>query len=116
MRLESKKYLEDVRQAAELLEQFTRGKAIADYREDALLRSGVERQFEIIGEALNRLSRTDPVTAGRISEYRSVIGFRNVLIHGYNAIDDSVVWEVLQAKLPTLRREVETLLAEGDEP
>ena len=112
MRLEAKKYLEDIRQAAELLERFARGKVIADYQEDPLLRSGVERQFEIIGEALNRLARIDPATAERVSEHRRIIGFRNVLIHGYNAIDDNVVWETLEAKLPTLRREVDALLAE----
>ena len=112
MRLEAKKYLEDIRQAAELLERFTQGKVIGDYMEDPLLRSGVERQFGIIGEALNQLLRIDPTTAERLGEYRQIIAFRNVLIHGYNAIDDNVVWETLQAKLPTLRREVDALLAE----
>jgi uncharacterized protein with HEPN domain len=111
MRLEAKKYFEDIRQAAELLQQFTQGKTFRDYTEDPLLRSGVERKFEIIGEALNKLSRIDPAVAETITEARRIIAFRNMLIHGYNAIDDRVVWDIVETKLPTLAREVEALLS-----
>ena len=114
MRLEAQKYLEDIRQAIELLSQFTQGKTFADYSRDALLRSGVERQFEIIGEALNQLSTIDPTTVDRISEHRRIIAFRNILIHGYSAIDDKVVWDIIETKLPVLHREVETLLPAQD--
>ncbi len=111
MRLEAKKYLEDIRQATELLQQFTRGKTFHDYTGDALLRSGVERKFEIIGEALNKLSRIDPAVVETISEARRIISFRNMLIHGYNAIDDRVVWDIVEMKLPKLAREIEALLS-----
>lgn len=110
MRLETKKYLYDILQAAKSLEQFTSGKSFIDYQADALLRSATERQFEIIGEALRRLSKDDPACAAQIHEHQRIIAFRNILIHGYADVDDRVVWDVLQTKLPTLLREVEALL------
>jgi uncharacterized protein with HEPN domain len=113
MRLESKKYLFDILQAAGNLRQFTQDKAFSDYESDALLRSAVERQFEIIGEALRRLAKEDPETAGRIAEYSRIISFRNILIHGYAEIDDRLVWDILQSKLPTLLEQVQSLLDDG---
>jgi uncharacterized protein with HEPN domain len=113
MRLESKKHLFDIQQAAYLVSEFTRGKTLASYRDDPYLRSAVERQFEIIGEALHRLSRSDPETIGRVSEYRRIIAFRNVLIHGYDALSHDVVWDIILTKLPLLQREVEELMAAG---
>lgn len=110
MRLESKKHLEDVRLAAELICDFTRGKSLDIYKTDALLRSGVERQFEIIGEALNRLDRSDSDTASRISNKRRIIGFRNILSHGYDVVEHSVVWDIIIQNIPPLLEEVETLL------
>ena len=59
MRLESTKYLFDIKQAASLLSNFTRGKSFADFEGDPMLRSAVERQFEIIGEALTELAKAD---------------------------------------------------------
>ena len=110
MRLEAKKYLFDILQAARNLEQFSRDKTISDYEADALLRAAVERQFEIIGEALRRLANEDPDIAGRIDEYQRIISFRNILIHGYAEIDDRIVWGILQGKLPKLLEQVQSLL------
>lgn len=115
MQLESKKLLHDVRRAAELIREFTADRSFDDYVDDELLRSGVQRQFEIIGEALNRLSARDPDTASHVSDRRSIISFRNILIHGYDIVDDQVVWDVIQSKLPVLLREVLELLAEETE-
>jgi uncharacterized protein with HEPN domain len=56
------------------------------------------------------LSNEDAATAARISEYERIIAFRNILIHGYAEIDNRIVWDVLQTKLPKLLKEVEALL------
>ena len=110
MRLETRKYLYDIQRAAALLREFTNGKTFADYESDAILRSAVERQFEIIGEAVTQLARSDEPTAGRITHHQRIIAFRNVLIHGYVDVDDRLVWDVLETHLPTLAQEVEALL------
>ena len=114
MRLESKKLFEDIRQAAECILNFTVNKTLSDYETDILLRSAVERQFEIIGEAANQLLKSDPKTAERIDKYQRIIGFRNILTHGYDIVDDYVVWEVLQNDLPKLHQQVKSLLADKE--
>ena len=113
MRLEAKKLLEDIRQAAELILTFTANKTLDDYISDVLLHSGVERQFEIIGEALRQLSKMDSGTAEQISHYQRIISFRNVLIHGYDIIEDQIVWDVVVNDLPVLYKQVTDLLAAG---
>ena len=113
MELESKKLLEDIRQAGALILGFAAGKTFDDYAADALLRSGVERQFEIIGEALRRLAKADAAIASRITDHQRIIAFRNLLIHGYHAVDDAVVWDIVQRNLPTLHEEVSGLLSQA---
>ena len=89
---------------------FVDGKAFAEYEADAMLKSAVERQFEIIGEALVQLLRTDDVVAAQISERRRIIAFRNILVHAYADVDDAIVWDIVHTKLQTLRTEVAALL------
>ena len=113
MKPEAQKYLYDIWRAVELLREFTAVKTFADYERDAMLRAAVERQFEIIGEATARLARLDQELAGRIGEYRRIVAFRNILIHGYADVDDRLVWDVVETKLPILRRDVEGLLREA---
>jgi len=102
--LEIRKYLFDILQACDLLKQFTAGKTFNDYTADPMLRSAVERQFEIIGEALNQVLQLDPSLEARISSTRRIIAFRNRLIHGYASIASEVVWGVLEANLATLHQ------------
>ena len=113
MRLESRKYLDDMQRAANVLREFTAGRSFDQYRNDAMLRAAVERQFEIVGEAMARLARVDEAVAARISGYRRIIAFRNVLIHGYADVDDRLVWDVVETSLPTLVEEIDALANEG---
>lgn len=69
------KLLEDIRDAAAFIGEAVRGKGLADYERDRLLRQAIERNFEIIGEAMNRLAQHDPETAARISKHRRIIDF-----------------------------------------
>jgi uncharacterized protein with HEPN domain len=73
------------------VQQFTQERTFNDYKVDVLLRSGMERQLEITGEALNHLSRADPDLAARIPELANIVGFRNILAHGYVTVDDARV-------------------------
>lgn len=116
MRLEVRKYLYDIEKAVGLVTQFTAGKQFADYAADPMLRAAVEREFEIIGEALTRLAKTDSTVVARVSEHRRIIAFRNILIHGYADVDDRLVWDVVASKLPVLAGELKLLLGETQQP
>jgi uncharacterized protein with HEPN domain len=78
-----------------------------------MLRSAVERQFEIVGEALNRLRLADATLASRIPDLARIVAFRNVLIHGYATIDDRLVWEVATERVRPLVGAIDAL---GDKP
>ena len=75
-----------------------------------MIRSAVERQFAIIGEAINQMSRVDPETTATIREYQHIIAFRNILVHGYAQVDDRAVWGILTTQLPVLFADVQELL------
>lgn len=90
---EAAKYLWDAQAATQRIQRFIQGKSFDEYLADELLRSGVERQFEIIGEALGQLRKQFPDVAEKIAELPRVVGFRNVLIHGYATVDDALSGE-----------------------
>lgn len=110
-------WLWDVRRAADTIAEFIEHRSLAEYLADTMLRSAVERQFEIIGEALNRLSRSAPDIAARIPDLRRAVAMRNALIHAYPEIDNAAVWRTAHDNLPPLRAQVAVLLAElGETP
>jgi uncharacterized protein with HEPN domain len=116
MRPESPKFLEDIRLATVFVEEKTRGKSLDEYLADDLLRAAIERQFEIIGEALTRLRKVDPQTLNLIPDHLQIIAFRNVLVHGYDAIDHRRVWDAIQNSLPHLHGTVKSLLGQVPPP
>jgi uncharacterized protein with HEPN domain len=110
----SRAYLHDIRTAADLVVRFTAGSSFAEFAADPLLRSAVERQLEIAGEALSQLAKTDPTTAAQVSDFRRIIALRNILIHGYAKVDHRVIWDIVEQHVPILRREVDALLTQSD--
>lgn len=110
MKDDSRAHLHDIHSSAVAVKEFTYGKGYEDYAADELLRSAVERKFEIMGEALTRLRRDDPATLSRIRDYRDIISFRNILVHGYDTIDDRIVWGVIEEDLARLIEDVEALI------
>ncbi len=110
MQREALKYVFDIKIAAEKIQRFVAGKSQADYLRDELLQSGVERQFEIIGEAIGKLHNVDPRLIDSITDYQKMISFRNVLIHGYATIDPLIVWGVVEANLKKLIGESNDIL------
>jgi uncharacterized protein with HEPN domain len=113
---DARKYLYDIAEAADQLSEFVSGKTLEEYLGNRLLQAGVERQFEIVGEALSQLAKLDPALAKRISDYQKIISFRNILIHGYADVDDELVWDIVETRLPILRREVAQITAEKLDP
>lgn len=107
MQRETRKLLFDIQEAGQAIQRFVRGKDFAVYQSDDMLRSAVERKFEIIGEALNRLRDVDEEILERITDYRKIIGFRNVLAHGYDAVSDEIVWEITVHNLPVLLQDID---------
>jgi uncharacterized protein with HEPN domain len=109
---DARAYLWDARHAADAILGFIAGLDVHTYATTEVVHSAVERKFEIIGEALGQLSKLDPVLAGRIPDIRAIIAFRNVLIHGYAAIEHDRVWRIAEQSLPALRTVVAALLDE----
>jgi len=108
---ETRKNLIDVLQAAEEIENFVCGMDFKAYQNNPVTKRAVERDFEIIGEALNRIKHTDSELLREISEHERIIGFRNILIHGYDIVDEAIVWQAATNHLPILIRDVKQILS-----
>src|SRR6516225_227687 len=114
MRRDSRCYLWDALKAAEAVQSFLRSGTYEAFVEDDLLRSAAERQLQIIGEALSQLAKVDPQIADNVPELRRIIAFRNILMHGYAAIDYDTVWRLIEDKLPELQSNLTMLLRAAD--
>jgi len=111
MKDETRKNLIDILQAAEEIENFVSGIKFETYQTTPVVKRAVERNFEIIGEALNRIKYIDDELLKKISEHHRIIGFRNILIHGYDIVDEAIVWQAVTNHLPILVREIKEILS-----
>lgn len=114
MRRDPRTYLWDALDASNAIFDFVRGKTAPQFKADRMLRSAVERQFEIVGEALSQLAKSDPETAARIPELGRIVAFRNVLIHGYSMVDSETVWQIIHENLSDLQGILQRLLEASD--
>jgi uncharacterized protein with HEPN domain len=111
----ARKLLLDIRDCALAIQTYISGRTEQDLYSDRMLRRAVEREFEIIGEVANRLRHEAPQVASRLSKINEIVGFRNVLIHGYGIVDQERVWASATLALPDLIREVDSLLEDNPE-
>jgi uncharacterized protein with HEPN domain len=103
------KFLYDILTCVEKIQQYTAGMSLDEYLLDEKTQDAVERNFEIIGEAVNNIRKIDETIADQISDAPRIIGFRNHLIHGYDMISDHITWDIIQSKLPLLKQDIEQL-------
>lgn len=111
----TKKRLLDALLACRAIRSFTDGFDLAAYEQDLLVRSGVERQLAIVGEALGAAARAEPSLRDQLPDLGQSIGLRNRIIHGYDTVDDRIVWDVVQRKLPAPEAVIAALLPENSD-
>lgn len=106
-------WLFDIKASIEEIESyFPNGKIFQFYQEDLKTKRAVERNIEIIGEAMSRVLKVEPEI--NISNSRKIVDARNKIIHGYDEISDDVIWGIIVNNLPVLKMEVEQLLPNLD--
>src|SRR5450756_1288456 len=103
-------YLSDILESCDAIVLAVQGFDLEGYRSNRLVRSSVEREFTIIGEAMIALSRTAPVAFATITQARRIVDFRNQLTHEYPSVNDVLVWGFVDRDVPVLRRECAALM------
>lgn len=105
-----KKHLHDILNAIEEIDSFfgNKPKCYDDFYGDLCLRRAVERNIEVIGEAMNRILKTDKYIT--ITNSRKIVDARNYIIHGYDSLSVDILWSIVVNHLPKLKEEVATLL------
>jgi uncharacterized protein with HEPN domain len=116
MRRDPRAFLWDVREAARDIQTFTADLDASGFEANPMAHAAVERKFEVIGEALSQLGKTDAALAARIPDLAQIVGFRNQLIHGYATVRVSTVWNIVRTSLPPLLEVVDALLGELGTP
>ena len=114
MRRDVRACLDNVQKSADAIARFIGNASPHAFLTDELVQSAVERQFMIIGNALTTLSKIDFVLGEKIPDRRRIVGFRNLLVHGYGAVDPNLLYRLAREDAPKLRRTVEALVAEFD--
>jgi uncharacterized protein with HEPN domain len=112
MNPESRERVRHALDACDAIAAFISGRTRDDYLAQAMLRSAVERQFEIIGESLSRATQLDPSVEISIPELRRIVGMRNRIIHGYDSVDDELLWSVATTNVPELAETLRVTLKE----
>jgi uncharacterized protein with HEPN domain len=107
------KWLYDIKLSIEEIDSFFQHeeKDFFKYRANIMLKRAVERNLEIIGEAVNRIVTRDNSYNEKISNAKSIIGLRNQVIHAYDNISDENIWSILIYHLPKLKSEIELLIS-----
>jgi methyl halide transferase len=105
-------YVFDIRDCCRHINEFCRGRVRGDLDADLLLRSAIERQIIIIGEALSAALKIAPELQQRISDPKKIIGMRNILVHNYSEVQLERLWEAATIYVPKLEREAEAVLTE----
>lgn len=105
----SLKHFYDAREAARAIRRFAAGRSYEDFCADEMLSSAIERKFEIIGEALVRIRRQRPEDLRVIGDWPAIIGFRNILAHAYEQVEEAVVWGIVTEQLPRFLAEWEAI-------
>ena len=102
-------YLADIVESCDAIQSATRQLDLQGYQQNRLIRSSVEREFIIIGEAA-ALARIAPAVFHAITRARRIVDFRNQLTHEYPTVDDALVWAIVETDVPILRRESAELI------
>lgn len=110
MKTSVKKRLLDALNACRAIESFTAHRTFAEFAQNLMLRSAVERQFEIVGEALNQAQADEPELSNLIPDLRRIVGMRNRIFHGYDSVDDELLWQTIQSHIPPLAQRLAKLL------
>ena len=108
------KWLFDVKTSIEEIDNYFADEKLDfdEYSKNSMRKRAVERNLEIIGEAINRILKTDPTFSTKITDVIAIIGLRNQVIHAYDSISDETIWSILTNHLPILKIEIEGLLEE----